>query len=165
MRRLVALGDVTVGPQGRRVDDRTEAYDISMLAEDSYVSAALRHADDARTLHASGAYDNAVYIGGYSVETLLKGWIHAEAGVAVRTHSLIRLETIALAATVHRVDRRSIFPSEAIARARALRWTPETRYWQSGRRSGGESRALMHVLDNLVHDTVRPLILDGTLRL
>lgn len=42
------------------------------MANEDYASAAFRHGDDARRLHAAGRFDNAFYLSGYVVECALK---------------------------------------------------------------------------------------------
>ncbi len=134
---------------------------------DDFVSAALRHAEDAGLLLREGRYDNAGYLAGYAVECSWKTLISFCSGPAPRSisHDLTTLTGRALELTsilfpggqvLYRLD---VDPAQAKA---AWGWSPSWRYATTGTVGQAQAKQLVQAAVDCSERIVHALILDGT---
>jgi HEPN domain-containing protein len=134
---------------------------------DNYVSAALRHLEDATSLDAAGRYENAAYLAGYVIECALKE-VLLRYGYAARTygHDLRVLHGRALELASLLSPGMAHYRSDAYwtLPAGAARWTPDFRYARTGDVLAGMAGEILAAARGIYERVLVPMILDGRIR-
>lgn len=131
---------------------------------EDYFSASLRHLRDSRSLHEPPGSDNAAYLAGYVIECGLKRLLElydfAPRSLghdlqSLQGRALVLAALLAPGSTRYRVD--GITELETASKE----WSPEMRYWESGKLSEKSKERLMKVAAEIYEHLLIPMVLDG----
>ncbi len=132
---------------------------------DDHPEAAHKLLLDAQTLLGQQRADGAAYLSGYVVECALKSFWQLETGQPRRGHDLRKLaQAVSAVATVagNKTARYYKQATSRVSSSAIAAWRPEMRY-RPATMTSGDAMAWCQIADDVFHETVAQMRLDGVL--